>query len=548
MFVRTTFRLALGLALVALGTADLSAQVSINRAFCSGSPCPKPLVLVPGIATRVNLRGQRLGQLTVGVVIDGGGFPTRGVTVELGPRTGRRGTRRNVMLTSTGGPRAILGLQLQFRTKDGGNVKAPLQLSVAAAQTVTTGVVVAAPLSPTVTNEPLATPLMASVSSVSPSSVNLAPGSSATVVLQGANLSLLQGAQIVRNGSAVTNVTAALQPSSDPARREVRLTAPKSASLPWNLPLELVVTARFQSGGTLTAPVRVQVKLPTARLHEDDYLGEAIDGALVGANTVFSSCGASAQGRQFTVNLPQASYTGTGTVPRLEYQATSNERLYFLVKHSLDPTDIFTPDELLNLFKSAHPSPIPHSVSKVRMCLVPMRAMNNWKFTGTEQRGGNYHAIVTVQFSGTRLRARGMPADPAGLFDALTVGIKWGSDITDNELPDYLYSSPEVKVLLPLEVADGRIGYGSILVEWRAPRGRWSSQLLGPGSVETQLRAYARERMDQIAAEIKVAFEASATRNAISSAIMSRLQTVHDIGYVVSLKPFSGEMWEVGHL
>ena len=288
MHARTTFRLALGLVLLALGSADLSAQVSINRTFCSGSFCPQPLVLIPGTPTTVNLRGRRLGQLQAGAVIDRGGFPTRGVTVTLG-RNRRRGTRRDVTLTATGGPVAQKGFELQFTLRAGGTAKAPLQLSVAALTVtgITTGVVQqpAAPPSPGVTNEPLTAPTV-SVSSASPSSIDLEPGKPGKIVtLTGSLLDRATGARIEwsprslsqqrrgglglymgSEGEPVDNVMAELLPASGPSQRDLRLTAQAGYDGIFNIRLELRVALSGPGATDATAPVGVQVGLANLRI------------------------------------------------------------------------------------------------------------------------------------------------------------------------------------------------------------------------------------------------------------------------------------------
>ena len=109
--------------------------VKIDQAFCGGSPCPQPIVLVPGTPTFVNLRGERLGQLERGVLIDRLGQPNREVTVRMA-RPRREGRRRPVKLTAQAGAQVATGLQLRFRFYDGAHVYAPLELSIWAVKTV----------------------------------------------------------------------------------------------------------------------------------------------------------------------------------------------------------------------------------------------------------------------------------------------------------------------------------------------------------------------------------------------------------------------------
>ena len=145
MLARMKFRIALGLALLVLGAADLSGAtqeaVSIDEAFCKGSPCSQPVELVPGTPTYVNLRGERLGQLRWGVLVDTSGKRYGEGRVGLARPT-HQGTRRPVKLTVQAPAPAATGLRLRFRRKDaGGTVSAPFEMSVAAqAQMVITKV------------------------------------------------------------------------------------------------------------------------------------------------------------------------------------------------------------------------------------------------------------------------------------------------------------------------------------------------------------------------------------------------------------------------
>lgn len=269
MSPRMTFPIALAVIVGAAAAPGLSATQVINGVTCGRSPCPRPLELVDGESVMITLSGERLGGLISGLITDDAGRPVEGVTVELAPF--RLATRRGATVTARGAP-ALSGLQLRFRTRLRRTVTAPLELATAAAVTTAP-----ASLEPQDPNAPISDPnrtlttvegSLPSLSSASPSTVDLAPGSSATVVLQGANLNALERASVVRNGSTVDNVTARLGPSSDPTRREVRLSAAAASSPPWNEPLELVVSTSLTAlpRTSLTAPVQVQVVAPAARI------------------------------------------------------------------------------------------------------------------------------------------------------------------------------------------------------------------------------------------------------------------------------------------
>src|SRR5690606_10283094 len=239
----------------------------------------------------------------------------------------------------------------------------------------------------------------------------------------------------------------------------------------------------------------------------------------------FASCGGTAADRRFSVEVPGAGYAAAGDVARLENTASVAERIAYLEAHSLTPTDAFRPDQLVNLLTRGHPSPFPHSLSAIRMCLRPMRATGPWKVTDVELVNGEPQVVIRVTYPVAHFLGRGMPAAPGGVPDGLHIGIRWGHGVTDAEVPDLVYAQPEFEVRLPVAVESGRITYGAPQVTRRGPARQWSGTFQGPGSARRRLESYANARMQQVAREIGKAFGATRTKNAISSAIMSRLQS-----------------------
>lgn len=115
-----------------LSSAELSAQVSINRVFCGDNLCPRRLELVNGTPpTTIELRGDRLGRLESGAVSKAiGSRFTQAINVQLGDIS-HNGHRRSVTLTAQRVSTATAYLTLQFRTRDGENLPAPLQVMAA---------------------------------------------------------------------------------------------------------------------------------------------------------------------------------------------------------------------------------------------------------------------------------------------------------------------------------------------------------------------------------------------------------------------------------
>lgn len=554
METRTSFTLALGLFLGAAATTGLSAQV-INAVTCGGARCPEPLELVNGETVTVTLTGERLDELVSGMVSVGRfrPIPISEVSVELAStnrRIARSLTIRQVMLTARGAAERS-GLDLRFTTSDRRSVRAPLQLAIAA---VTTAPGIVAPQDP---NDPISDPnrtlttvegSLPSISSAIPSSIDLSSGAPAVVVLQGTNLGSLEEAVVVLDGAPVRDVTAQLQPaSSDGTRRDVLLTATVTGSTPYNVPLTLRVSAGSVRTA-IAAPVNVQVVVPVARIDEGSLFGGPIEQVIAGAwgpQTFFRSCGPPST-HGFQIGLPVAGYSASGDMIRFERDIgfMSGDWIRFGEDHTLDGTDLIT-GEIADLPKSAHPSPVAHSVSGVRMCLVH-QFMKPWVFAGTVERNGTPHLIVRVPFDRLLFKARGMPAHVTGV-PGTAVGIGWGDDVTDTELPDYEWSSPVYDILLPLDLRDGRLRYGTPVLVQRVARRWWSSDFLGPASIRDRMVQYSRDRVEQIGQAILEVFDASVTRSKISDAIASNLQNVHGVDRILSLKPYSGDLWEVAH-
>ncbi len=244
---------AIGLLPTALSALQ---QTRIDQVMCGARPCPNPIELASDQPLTVNLRGQRLGQIRSGSAILRGS-PNQAVTITLARAT-NRGARRNATLTATGSSNPIQGLELQFSLETG-TVTAPRQVSVGAQQSRLPGQT-AGTSPPGPASRPGAPSAPPSVTGASSAIIDLEPGSSKTVELQGVNLDALQGARLTLAGRQVGNLTATLLPSSESSQRSVTLTAPSEPTPPWNQPLELEVYG--QVAGALPSPVQVRLVLP----------------------------------------------------------------------------------------------------------------------------------------------------------------------------------------------------------------------------------------------------------------------------------------------
>jgi hypothetical protein len=384
--------------------------------------------------------------------------------------------------------------------------------------------------------------------SATPSSLGLVINGPAQIVaLNGTLLDRIASASVERNGVPLNYVVETVQPAARPTYREIHLTAVAGAQVSTS-PAELIIKGRFSGAAimqTMKVPVTLHVVGRSALVHRDALFAAPINALLAGANTSFTSCGTPSL-HVFAVKLPKVSYSANGGVPRLERVVTSvGDRASFLADHSLNPTNAFDVTKLANLTVNAHPSPFPHSISEVRMCLEPYVRTNNWTFTSASETGGSADVTIAVRYGTATFRALGMPSDPTGLITGINVNILWGNAIPDAELPDFRYLNPEFDVRLPLKISSGDVTYGSVQVTPRFPSASWAHKFLGPASIRTLMEQYAASRMTDIEQEIRKAFEAPATRNAISAAIMAGLQSAHGIADVLALRISKGDVWDV---
>lgn len=382
---------------------------------------------------------------------------------------------------------------------------------------------VAVPTSITVTLPPAALlpmptlKVVPSVTSASPASVTLVVGGSEqTLALIGTVLNSVTGAYVERNGSRLAGVTVNLVPSTDPARRELRLSALATAGPPWGVPLDLVLEAGTQ-GAPVKIPTPVHVEVWGTLRVDDAVFSSTVKGVLDNMSASFNSCGATDTDRRFSVILPAAPYSASGAVARLERGTTTAERVMFLEDHTIDGSDIIT-GEILNLLNTntIHPSPIPHTVTAVRMCLEPMNVV---ALTVGAAPGNSAAAVVaTLTFSPATFRARGMPADPTGTVSGINVNILWGSAQTDRELPDWIHLGLQYEIRLPLEVVNGGIRYGSPDLTRKGAAPSWTSMYLGPSNLRSLMESWAGQRMTQVEQELEKAFESLTFRNTTAGA------------------------------
>jgi hypothetical protein len=297
---------------------------------------------------------------------------------------------------------------------------------------------------------------------------------------------------------------------------------------------------RPQTSGIAAAPTTP----PPVLISTQDLFAGPINGLLMGTKLDFNACGGEAAERNFSVAIPKAGYVATGPVARLEYAASVGERAEFLRTHSLNPTLVFNPSHLASLSQNAHPSPFPHSIVAVRMCLEPVLVVGGWTFKTATDGGASPEVVISVTFNKAVFRTRGMPADPTGAITGVSTNlVRWGHPIADTELPDVEYQNPRFDVRLTLTIGNGKVGYGPVQVGFgTAPK--LTGVYLGPSSIEGRFKGHATSGMEQIRQEIRKAFEAPGTRNAITAAIMAVI-AARGVTEVAALDLSKGDAWQV---
>ncbi|MEQ9569672.1 MAG: hypothetical protein RLN75_05735, partial [Longimicrobiales bacterium] len=402
-----SLRIALALITCALAAPGLSAQ-SISSVTCGRSPCPPTLELADGETATITLSGRGLTSLVSGVAIDSSGRRVDGLTVELA--RSRSSSRRDVRITARDAP-ALTGLELQFRTDRRRTLTAPLRLATAAAP------MTLVPLDPEISppdqdpnqtatsiDELTATP---DVTAADQSRVRVwVEGPAVPVVLRGAALDRVTGAHVRHSGRRVPDVEALVSAGGDPTRLELSLSARGSAQTPWGEEMEVVVEGPDAFGRSTSYPAPVRVVAARSIRADDPLFVEAAGSLLDQADALFRSCGVP-NNHGFTVQAAELGHVQMDfgrAMSRLEHTTTPSQRITFLETHSLQQWDAFNPEQFRSFGSTAHPSPIPHTVSDVRLCLLethtgPWQPRINLDATGVE-------LLVRIGLDDVRFRSR----------------------------------------------------------------------------------------------------------------------------------------------
>ena len=181
-----------------------------------------------------DMQGDRLMRVAGGTVIDKTGSPIADVTVKIATDGTR--TERQVTLRAAGNMSLGSGFELLIGTKAGAAYEVPLQLSVV-------------PGDPTLVNRTI------------PASLELAPGTGATIRLRGQRLGQLQATEVRRDGITVSDVTVALESTQEQWRRDILLDASSGAG-PMSA-LELVFTTKAGETVTIGQPPELSVAVAT---------------------------------------------------------------------------------------------------------------------------------------------------------------------------------------------------------------------------------------------------------------------------------------------
>lgn len=314
------------------------------------------------------------------------------------------------------------------------------------------------------------------------------------------------------------------------------------------LPLE---AQRRSASRSAPSPVNVRalpVKSTTVPMR---VLADALGGVVRNGKLTANACGGSYRVRRYRVAV--AGYSGGGAMNRLEYRLNGAEVGAAAMQHSLqDPGTggLEDPTRLLDIGKGGHPSPILHTITRVRMC-VDHFSSNGWSVQNplhTAKAGrlgaSSPQLVVRVPVSSMRLKGRGMPAEyGTGMLgvDGLKVGIKWGHRITDMELPDYVLGNRFVTVTLTL-VDDGRggLGYGAARAGFAGGWGPgWDDNIgnYAPRSVQNRLLKYRNQELQRLKGAVEAAFNDRRTRAAVAQALTAAVRrSPHRVGSIVGIE------------
>ncbi|MDX1660252.1 MAG: hypothetical protein R3326_00560 [Gemmatimonadota bacterium] len=314
------------------------------------------------------------------------------------------------------------------------------------------------------------------------------------------------------------------------------------------LPLEAQRRRAPASPPPSTAVRALPVKTATLPMR---VLANALTGVVRDGKLTANACGGANRNRRHRVSV--AGYSNGGGMGRLEYRMNGAEVAAAAIQHSLqDPGTggLEDPSRLLDLGKGGHPSPILHTITRVRMCVdhfsSPGWSVMNPLHSAKAARTGNRDPVLVVRvpLSPMRLKGRAMPAEygtGALGVDGLNVGIKWGHRITDMELPDYSLQNRSMTVTLTL-VDDGRGGltYGAARAGFSGGWGPgWTDNIsnYAPRSVQNRLLRYRNQELQRLRRAVQAAFDDGRTRAAVSRALTGAVRGApHGVGSIVSVE------------
>ncbi len=229
------------LALLVLPGAAALAQTSITRVST-----PSVQLQAGGTTVPLTVEGTNLGAVTSVRLLAGG----RAVT-------GIDGVLRRTATTRAGGASTSLVVDLTVAsTVTAGSYQ--LELLVGTERiTVPVSITVLAGLRQPQAAGQITLPSPTVARATPATTVALRVGGPAqTVVLEGSLLDQIAGVFFERSGNRVYGIRGELQPSTDPARRSIILSALANAGPPWSDPIDLVLDGRMRTGAIMT-PVRV---------------------------------------------------------------------------------------------------------------------------------------------------------------------------------------------------------------------------------------------------------------------------------------------------
>lgn len=330
------------------------------------------------------------------------------------------------------------------------------------------------------------------------------------IPLKGKSLNLITSSKVTNySGQEIPGVYGRLDwpayKDGSVLRRNVGLQAACTA-VPGNYNLQLYQgTEPVVSGNFQITVYEKPVDLPPPvyeKTVSSTVFKSAFDDVFSGAIFMANSSGGKNDLRNILINVPLLDYAIKQPLSRYEERTTGEERALFIPLRGYA-----------------------YTVCKVRSSAFWWMAMAWNGFI----HNGNLVIRLNVQ-TPFGFKMRGMMGPPCEISGNSVITWKWGSSMTDLEVPDFKHNNLKFYVTLkPIVDSQGRISYGNVGVSHSFTDGSWNSGLPIPPSLKTSLINYMENRLGDMKNELFKLFNKEETRNRLADAIMNHATGIDNI-------------------